>query len=138
VKHEWEDAWILLSVLYAGQHGSFSSLSQVIAAADFINHAIPTLGELDGALFRLRRAGWVEIQDLSICPSPRAHSMFSERHNRRTTVPKDLELVRQRINARDWAPNTPLPKPPRRPRVAGLTGEELAAAVSEYIKRMAK
>ena len=47
-----EDGWILLSLfLCAGAEGA--DLSQIIGAADYIDHGIPTLGQLHGALNRL-------------------------------------------------------------------------------------
>ena len=49
------DAWILLSVSAGG-----STLRDVIAAADWINHAIPTAQELRTSLGRLRVWGLVE------------------------------------------------------------------------------
>ncbi len=47
----WErsDAWILLAVLMGTEP---CSLEQLIGAADYINHAIPTLEEIHGALNR--------------------------------------------------------------------------------------
>lgn len=54
LKPEWkdEDSWILLAVLFCTQGGE-GTLDRIIGAADFINHAIPTLEELHGALNRL-------------------------------------------------------------------------------------
>jgi hypothetical protein len=47
-----EDAWILLALLLsAGDEGA--DLSQIIGAADYIDHGIPTLEQLHGALNRL-------------------------------------------------------------------------------------
>ena len=53
-----EDAWILLAMLLCDS-GVTCSLVQVFAAADFINHAIPSLTELHGALNRLRTGGFI-------------------------------------------------------------------------------
>ena len=51
---EWQrsDAWIFTSVLYNRELDD-CRLHHVIAASDFINHAIPTLAEMHGALNRL-------------------------------------------------------------------------------------
>eukprot|EP01047_Picozoa_sp_COSAG01_P044582 COSAG01_NODE_4044_length_5408_cov_1.746468_5_plen_210_part_00 len=50
---EWEsaDAWIFLAALYNRESDQFE-LQHIVAAADFINHAIPTLEELHGAINR--------------------------------------------------------------------------------------
>ena len=56
--HEWTftDGWILMSVyLTHGDDGA--SLCEVIGAADAMNHAIPTSGELSRSLTRLASRG---------------------------------------------------------------------------------
>lgn len=54
----WSDAWVLWSVA-AGSTPS-TTLRQLISAADYVNHAVPTYDELTGALGRLLAAGCVE------------------------------------------------------------------------------
>jgi hypothetical protein len=49
------DRWILLTIAWAGR-GVPAALSAVIGMADAINHAIPIVEELDGALNRLLAA----------------------------------------------------------------------------------
>lgn len=64
---QWEDAWTLLALLYSSREKDLCKLEHIIAAADHINHAIPMLEELHGALNRLasgrlirtRRGGFV-------------------------------------------------------------------------------
>jgi hypothetical protein len=52
------DGWILMSVfLTCGERGA--SLADVIGAADVMNHAIPTSGELSRSLTRLAACGIV-------------------------------------------------------------------------------
>ena len=49
-----EDAWILSALLsIRNPQGQGSRLEHIIAVADFINHGIPTLAEMHGALNRL-------------------------------------------------------------------------------------
>ena len=127
-----EDPWILLAVLYSNRSAGAASLVDLVAAADFINHAIPSLGELDGALSRLRRHGWVTIEDLTFRPTAKAVSMLADRLRWRTSVHTDLQLVRDRLNAPMWGPAASLPRPPRRPRVAGLNQEALDKATDSY------
>jgi hypothetical protein len=53
-KWTFTDGWILMSVYFAhGQQGA--TLADLIAAADVMNHAIPTSGELTRALTRLAK-----------------------------------------------------------------------------------
>jgi hypothetical protein len=56
---EWSDAWVLLVVVVGGGQAG-ADLRGIIAAADYINHAIPTYAELDGGLMRLKSIGFVE------------------------------------------------------------------------------
>lgn len=73
-----EDAWILLSLLLcAGEEGA--DLSQIIGAADYIDHGTPTLGELHGALNRLaagrlikRRRGRYFLTDAALALGQKA------------------------------------------------------------------
>ena len=43
----WQDAWLLLAVKYAQSPERRATREQVIRAADYINHAIPTEEELE-------------------------------------------------------------------------------------------
>jgi hypothetical protein len=52
------DAWLLFSIALAGGDGG-TGLRAVIAAGDYVNHAIFTGDELRGGLSRLTARGWV-------------------------------------------------------------------------------
>lgn len=59
IRFLWSDAWLLLAIaLAAGEHSS-AHLRSVVQLADGVQHAIPTKDEMDGALGRLQRAGYV-------------------------------------------------------------------------------
>ncbi len=60
LRPEWhkEDAWILLALLYQRDREG-SPLREILAGADFINHALPTWGEMHGALNRLLAGGLI-------------------------------------------------------------------------------
>jgi hypothetical protein len=58
IPFSWSDSWLLLSIWYASDHGRRGApLADVIAAGDFINHAIFTPGELQNGLARLTAMG---------------------------------------------------------------------------------
>ena len=62
--HEWtlNDGWILMSVLLThGDDGA--SLDELIGAADAMNHAIPTKGQLSRSLTRLASCGVLTERD---------------------------------------------------------------------------
>lgn len=54
------DAWILLAIVYAS-HRRAADLTRIIAAADFINHAILTYPELRNGLRRLQVVGLIHV-----------------------------------------------------------------------------
>ena len=64
---QWEDSWILLALLLSSRERQLCKLEHIIHAADYINHALPSLNELHGALNRLasgqliraRRGGYI-------------------------------------------------------------------------------
>jgi hypothetical protein len=61
-KFQSSDCWILLAVVWRYPVGS-AALSDIIGMADAINHAIPTVEELEGALNRLLASGHVERRE---------------------------------------------------------------------------
>jgi hypothetical protein len=78
----WSDAWILAAVDWAAD----ADLAKVIAAADAINHAIPTIEEMEHAIQFLGAAGLVHHSDTSltltdegrrICRRAEAQDIFS-------------------------------------------------------------
>jgi len=54
----WSDAWLLQAIALATQRGP-ATLAQIIAAADAVNHALPTFDELHGGFVRLTAGGFV-------------------------------------------------------------------------------
>ncbi|MCI0647281.1 MAG: hypothetical protein L0332_21745 [Chloroflexi bacterium] len=76
---EWkaEDAWMLLALLYNRENPS-GRLENIIAMADFINHAIPTLEEMHGALNRLAAGGLITRRRDSFTVSEKAVELFSK------------------------------------------------------------
>ena len=57
----WNDGWILMSV-YLAQSDEKATLSEIIAAADATNHAIPTTNELSHAFTQLVNAGVLHVK----------------------------------------------------------------------------
>jgi hypothetical protein len=61
---EWcfSDAWFLESLGWTSrEEGTGAMLVDVISAADYINHAVLTREEIEGAVNRLRSAGLLEV-----------------------------------------------------------------------------
>ncbi len=68
---------MILLVVAAGG-GKPQDLKSVIGMADYINHAIPTRGELEGAFTRLGAAGLVRRRKAGFYPTPRALELFDK------------------------------------------------------------
>jgi hypothetical protein len=62
VRARWSDAWILAAVDWAAD----ADLAKIIAAADAINHAIPTIEEVEHAIQFLGAAGPLRYPDNSL------------------------------------------------------------------------
>jgi hypothetical protein len=62
VRARWSDAWVLAAVDWAAD----VDLARIIQAADAINHAIPTIDEVEHAIQFLGAAGLVRYSDNSL------------------------------------------------------------------------
>lgn len=71
---QWNDAWIFVSAVIAERlerdralHAALpitgASLADVLAAADFLHHSVPTRAELEESVRRLAGAGLLIVQD---------------------------------------------------------------------------
>ncbi len=58
----WNDAWILTATSFVHKRGG-ATLAEIISAADVIEHAIPTAGELSRAFSRLVDCGIVQVKN---------------------------------------------------------------------------
>lgn len=58
-EYNWSDAWLLLAIIYAERYGEATPL-RVIAAGDFIEHAIFNPDELESGLARLTSGGYID------------------------------------------------------------------------------
>ena len=71
---EFADTWILMCILSIHEAGP-CTISEIIPVADGINHAIPSLDELHGALNRLLAAGLIATRKGAYVPTDRALSL---------------------------------------------------------------
>ena len=106
------DVWMLRSIGPAG-----SSLRQVIAAADYLNHAIPREDEFVAAVGRLAAAGLVEFDAAADRYALTATGRASAAH--RGTFAAGLAA---------------LPEPPSSGRPPALPAGVFAAAVAGYLQ----
>lgn len=133
----WSDAWLLLSIYYAQSH-EHSCLSSIIAAADYINHAVMNYEELTSGLVRLESSGMIIIsRDFSevICSSKTNDIIkpIIKKNGFAHDARKELE---RNINALPWVPKEPIPHPENNCECPGLTRSMYLSAVNEYLMSM--
>ena len=71
----WSDAWLFTALSVTHRP---ARLEDLIATADWINHAIPTTAELNHGLNRLHAAGLVEISSEALRPSPAGADLYEK------------------------------------------------------------
>jgi hypothetical protein len=133
----WSDAWLLLAVYYAKDRAR-ACLSAIIAAADYINHAVMNYEELASGLIRLEHAGLITVaSDLSrfTCLA-KALGMIEPIVHRINTAHEVRREIEREINATPWNPKEPIPHPANNLTFPGLTKEIYKSAVDEYLKTM--
>ncbi len=76
---DWQssDAWILLTTLYNRELDQFE-LRHIVATADAINHAIPTLEEMHGAINRLLAGRLLKIKRDTFSVTDTANELFAK------------------------------------------------------------
>ena len=82
---QWSDAWLLHAVCTAGG-GNATKLSSVVAAADYINHAIMTTAEIRGGVVRLVAAGHLVVQSAAVRPHGAALKLWRDLTTKRRAV----------------------------------------------------
>jgi len=111
------DTWVLASI---GVYQRRCSLVELIAAGDWMNHAILTADELDSALGKLAGAGLVRIfDDWSFELTDEGTSLFSAEHR---SIQKQLELIESELSTRSPEPT-----------VVRLPKQVVAQAVDDYL-----
>jgi hypothetical protein len=87
---QWNDAWIFVSAVIAERlerdralHASLpvtgASLADLLAAADFLHHAVPSRDELEFAMRRLSGAGLLRVEDDVIEVAPEGEQLWRTR-----------------------------------------------------------
>ena len=106
--YQWSDAWILLATVYMGKQRP-ALLTDVIAAADYINHAVVTFEEMEGALARLTAGGFIVDRGDRLSPSRKTMTFYRSVTTPRRPVLKEKEDLQKLLGASDWNPSV-LPK----------------------------
>ena len=87
---QWNDAWIFVSAVIAerlerdrAMHAALpvtgASLADVLAAADFLHHAVPSRAELEESVRRLAGAGLLVVEDDLVEIAPAGEQLWRTR-----------------------------------------------------------
>jgi uncharacterized protein (UPF0264 family) len=133
----WSDAWVLLATIYAGQ-GKPAPLPAVIAAADYIQHAVVEFEEMEGALARLTDAGYLGFFDGCVEPKEGVLAYYRSVTKPRRKVLDEQNDIAIFIGAEPWKPGV-IPKDASNGvAFPGLTREAFEKAVVSYVGRHAR
>ncbi len=133
----WSDAWLLLAIYYAEQRGQ-SYITDIIATADYINHAIMNYEEVVSGLARLKIVNMINVKSDTnqfIC-SLDALAIIEPIIQRMKTAYEVKKEMESRLNIMPWDPKEPLPNLENNLEFDGITKEIYKSAVEEYLHRM--
>jgi hypothetical protein len=106
MQFQWGDAWLLHAVCAAGD-GKATDLVSVIAAADFINHAILTTPEIRGGVVRLVAAGHLVVHKSKFRPRGPALKLWRDLTTKRRRV-HTLQTAFERLLGVESGPHAPI------------------------------
>jgi hypothetical protein len=129
--YKWSDAWFLLAISYASRNGEPASLSTVIGAADYINHAILTVAEIKSATFKLTRDEWIRYEDGEFSATEKMIARFSKLPGK--SPMSQMEIVELWLNATAFEGDDD-PNVLTAPDFAEITEEMVDMATAEYKK----
>lgn len=119
------DPWILLAVAMAGFRGR-CGLRQLIAAADYINHVVPTRAEIEDAANRLARAGLLSFSPEGFSLTPKARCLLIGLESKSQLLLKQLKMLEEEL------PN--VKRQPRGPTRWRLEPARYRQALAEYLR----
>jgi len=135
VRYLWSDAWLLQAIAVAASRDGSATLTEILGAADAVNHAMPTDEELHGGFSRLTAAGFVTEIDgrfglTSHVPVPVADKMVAGSWNSGRQAASEL------LNAEPWTPLVKGGDPRNAVVYPGLTPERILEADQAYRERL--
>ena len=132
ISYSHSDSWILLSIIYSGvQNGAH--LEEIIAAGDFINHAIFTFEELEGAFARLSKGKFIRRKGEYFFPSDKTMKFWKENQKARNYVHKDWERLNQFIHVKPRDNQVIPQKANEGVSYKGITREKYQQAIDRYL-----
>jgi len=127
LEFDWYDAWILAAVVWAMEEDAPVPLWRLIWIADALNKAVVTRSELELAIGRLVRAGFMEALPDGFKATPQALALHAPG--------PPVEIVSKAIGAKEWTPQSELP---RTNQTTYVTVDAYNKAVRKYEKEFWK
>ena len=135
----WSDAWIFASIA-DDPAGDGANLTDIVARADVLNHAIPTVRELVPAFERLFERGLIAVDGKTIRLTDYGRRVQENGRARRGGLFSIVDNMHAALRSPRLAPDPPLsPVRPRSshalPRFWFVNTRSLAEACDEYTSR---
>ncbi len=130
----WSDAWLLLAIAMAcGETGA--SLSAVIAAGDFIDHAIFTGPEVRRGIAKLVHVGHIKVVEGRFQLADKAAEFWTSQKSSRKQVSALRAAFEGFLNAAPYPAGDPRVEDPDWS-YSSLTDQVIAQAYEEYVQRV--
>src|SRR5687767_3906189 len=126
----WSDAWLLLAFGLAASDGP-APIPSMLPLADGIQHAVPTKDEVNGALGRLTRAGYVECANGYVAITAAGKGLLRQAELAGSGLLTQQKALEHLLPAAPWTAH-------HDPRTAGglepevVSSEDWARAVTRY------
>jgi len=132
LRFTWTDAWILASLNASTAEQPVVALAELIATADYLNHAIPTLQELRSSLRTLHAHGLVEPREKKVALTPHGAAIYAKGRAKRGGLFSIVDNMLKVLNS----PRVKHPQPIQPATFSFITDRALAKAHAEYTSRV--
>lgn len=130
-KHNWSDAWLLLSIILASECGT-ATLDQIIRAGDGINFAIFDPEEIDSGLARLTASECVKEKNGVFSATNKVMKAWRQCLTPRRNLLNQLEDIRKFLGAPPALDEQPYPNDLHYP---GFSQEFYETAFRKYTNK---
>lgn len=134
----WSDVWLLVA-LARGQRNGSCALSDLIEAADAIDHSVLNFEEVSSGMLRLEQHGLIAVDTvpLRLSCTDKARALLASALEAHTDPQDVCRALERTLGARPWVPGEPLPHPDNSLRHPALTEESYRREVSAYLAKVA-
>ncbi|MCU0975952.1 MAG: hypothetical protein MUC71_06505 [Steroidobacteraceae bacterium] len=136
-KLRWSDVWFLTALGRCAAAGP-CALSEVIAAADAIDHSVMNFEEVSSAMVRLERHGLITVDaaPLRLGCTDKARALLASAQDAHADPLEACRALEKALGARPWMPGEPLPHPDNSPRHPALAEEDYRREVAAHLARV--